>query len=322
MTLDLQPDRNLAMELVRATEAAAIRSFPFIGRGDKNGADGAAVDAMRAFLGTVHFEGKVVIGEGEKDNAPMLFNGEILGTGNGPKVDIAVDPIDGTSLTAAGRMNAISVIAISDRGTMLDASSVFKMNKLVVGSAGVGVCDISMSIKENIVEYARSASKSPDEVLVAVLDREYNMDVIEQVRSAGAATRLLRDGDVAAGIQAARSESRIDMALGVGGSPEGVITAAGVSALGGQMQGILHPLDAAERERGSAAGLKFDHVYQMRDMVASDNTFFVATGVTDGPLVSGVRKRGATIFAESIVVRGKSGTVRKVFAEYQASRWL
>lgn len=322
MTLDLQPDRNLAMELVRATEAAAIRSFPFIGRGDKNGADGAAVDAMRAFLGTVHFEGKVVIGEGEKDNAPMLFNGEILGTGNGPKVDIAVDPIDGTSLTAAGRMNAISVIAISDRGTMLDASSVFKMNKLVVGSAGVGVCDISMSIKENIVEYARSASKSPDEVLVAVLDREYNMDVIEQVRSAGAATRLLRDGDVAAGIQAARSESRIDMALGVGGSPEGVITAAGVSALGGQMQGILHPLDVAERERGSAAGLKFDHVYQMRDMVASDNTFFVATGVTDGPLVSGVRKRGATIFAESIVVRGKSGTVRKVFAEYQASRWL
>ena len=322
MTIDLQPDRNLAMELVRATEAAAIRSFPFIGRGDKNGADGAAVDAMRAFLGTVHFEGRVVIGEGEKDNAPMLFNGEILGTGNGPKVDIAVDPIDGTSLTAAGRMNAISVIAVSDRDTMLDASSVFKMNKLVVGSAGVGVCDISMSIKENIVEYAKSAGKSPDEVLVAVLDREYNMDVIEQVRSAGAATRLLRDGDVAAGIQAARSESRIDMAMGVGGSPEGVITAAGVSALGGQMQGILHPLDEVERERGTAAGLKFDHVYQMRDMVASDNTFFVATGVTDGPLVSGVRKRGDTIFAESIVVRGKSGTVRKVFAEYQASRWL
>ena len=322
MSLDFQPDRNLAMELVRATEAAAIRSFPFIGRGDKNGADGAAVDAMRAFLGTVHFEGRVVIGEGEKDNAPMLFNGEILGTGNGPKVDIAVDPIDGTSLTAAGRMNAISVIAVSDRGTMLDASSVFKMNKLVVGSAGAGVCDISMSIKENIVEYSNSAGKSADEVLVAVLDREYNMDVIEQVRSAGAATRLLRDGDVAAGIQAARTESRIDMAIGVGGSPEGVITAAGVSALGGQMQGILHPLDAAERERGTAAGLKFDHVYQMRDMVASDNTFFVATGVTDGPLVSGVRKRGDTIFAESIVVRGKSGTVRKVFAEYQASRWL
>jgi len=277
---------------------------------------------MRAFLGTVHFEGKVVIGEGEKDNAPMLFNGEILGTGKGPKVDIAVDPIDGTSLTAAGRMNAISVIAVSDRGTMLDASSVFKMDKLVVGKPGVGVCDISMSIEENIREYAESAAKPVDEVLVAVLDRDYNAGVVEEVRSAGAATRLLRDGDVAAGIQAARSESRIDIALGVGGSPEGVITAAGVRALGGQMQGILHPLSEDEREGGSAAGLKFDHVYQLDDMVSSDNTFFVATGVTDGPLVSGVRKRGGIIFAESIVVRGRSGTVRKVYAEYQASRWL
>jgi len=322
MSLEFQPDRNLAMELVRATEAAAIRSFPFIGRGDKNGADGAAVDAMRAFLGTVNFEGKVVIGEGEKDNAPMLFNGEILGTGNGPKVDIAVDPIDGTSLTAAGRMNAISVIAVSDRDTMLDASSVFKMDKLVVGKPGVGVCDISMSIAENIREYAKSAEKSVDEVLVAVLDREYNAAVVDEVRSAGAATRLLRDGDVAAGIQAARSESRIDIALGIGGSPEGVITAAGVRALGGQMQGILHPLSDEELQRGKEAGLKFDHVYQMNDMVNSDNTFFVATGVTDGPLVSGVRKRGGIIFAESIVVRGRSGTVRKVFAEYQASRWL
>jgi len=337
MSLEFQPDRNLAMELVRATEAAAIRSFPFIGRGDKNGADGAAVDAMRAFLGTVHFEGKVVIGEGEKDNAPMLFNGEILGTGSGPRVDIAVDPIDGTSLTAAGRMNAISVIAVSDRGTMLDAisviavsdrgtmldaSSVFKMNKLVVGKPGVGVCDLSMSIAENIREYSKSAGKPVDEVLVAVLDRDYNQGVVDEVRSAGAATRLLRDGDVAAGIQAARSESRIDIALGVGGSPEGVITAAGVRALGGQMQGILHPLSEEERLRGGEAGLRFDHVYQMNEMVSSDNTFFVATGVTDGPLVSGVRKRGEVIFAESIVVRGKSGTVRKVFAEYQASRWL
>lgn len=310
------------MELVRATEAAAIRSFPFIGKGDKNAADGAAVDAMRAFLGTVNFEGKVVIGEGEKDNAPMLFNGEILGTGNGPKVDIAVDPIDGTSLTAAGRMNAISVIAAADRGSMLDASSVFKMNKFVVGAPGVGVCDISMSIAENIKEYSRSAGKPVEEVLVAILDREYNMDFVDQVRSAGAATRLLRDGDVAAGIQAARSESRIDMAIGIGGSPEGVITAAGVRALGGQIQGILHPLSQQERERGSDAGLKFEHVYQMKDMVNSENTFFVATGVTDGPLVSGVRKRGGLIFAESIVVRGKTGTVRKVYAEYQAERWL
>lgn len=277
---------------------------------------------MRLFLGTVNFEGKVVIGEGEKDDASMLFNGEILGTGNGPKVDIAVDPIDGTSLTAAGRLNAISVIAASDRGSMLDASSVFKMNKFVVGAAGVGVCDITMNIEENLREYSKAAQKPVDEILVAVLDREYNQQVIDEVRSAGAATRLLRDGDVAGGIQAARGESRIDMCIGIGGSPEGVITAAGVSALGGQIQGILHPLNEDETTRGLAAGLKFDHVYQMNEMVNSENTFFVATGVTDGPLVAGVRKRGDLVFTESIVVRGKTGTVRRVFAEYQAARWL
>ncbi|MBT5089248.1 MAG: fructose-bisphosphatase class II, partial [Micrococcales bacterium] len=195
----LHPDRNLAMELVRATEAAAIRAYPFIGHGDKNAADGAAVDAMRAFLGTVNFEGLVVIGEGEKDDAPMLFNGEKVGTGLGPKVDIAVDPIDGTSLTAAGRQNAISVIAVSDRGSMLDASAVFKMNKLVAGPAGVGVIDIRQPIGENIREYAKAANKPVGEVVVAVLDREYNGELVEDIRSAGAGTRLLRDGDVAAG---------------------------------------------------------------------------------------------------------------------------
>lgn len=319
---ELHPDRNLAMELVRATEAAAIRAYPFIGKGDKNASDKAAVDAMRAFLGTVNFEGLVVIGEGEKDDAPMLFNGELVGNGNGPKVDIAVDPIDGTSLTAAGRQNAISVIAAADRGSMLDASAVYKMNKLVVGSPGVGVCDIRMTVKENLVEYSKAAGKPVDELLIAILDREYNQDLIDQVRSAGAATRLLRDGDVAGGIQAARSESRIDMCLGVGGSPEGIVTACGVKALGGLIQGILTPREQFEIDRGLAAGLRFDHVYEMDEMVSSDNTFFVATGVTDGPLVSGVRKRGGLVFTESIVIRGKSGTVRKVFAEYQAARWL
>ena len=319
---ELVADRNLAMELVRATEAAAIRAFPLIGKGDKNAADGAAVDAMRAFLGTVDFEGLVVIGEGEKDNAPMLFNGEIVGTGHGPKVDIAVDPIDGTSLTAAGRMNAISVIAVSDRGTMLDASSVYRMQKFVAGEPGVGVCDMSMSIKDNLTEYARAAKKDVAELLVAVLDRDYNEDVIDEVRSAGAATRLLRDGDVAGGIQAARSESRIDMCIGKGGSPEGIVTACGVRALGGFMQGKLAPRDESEIVAGNKAGLKFDYVYQMDELVSSDNTFFVATGVTDGPLVSGVRKKGNLILAESVVIRGKTGTVRKIFAEYQAARWL
>jgi fructose-1,6-bisphosphatase II len=277
---------------------------------------------MRAFLGTVNFEGLVVIGEGEKDNAPMLFNGELVGNGQGPKVDIAVDPIDGTSLTAAGRNNAISVIAVSDRGSMLDASAVYKMNKLVTGPAGVGVCDIRRPIGENIRAYAKSAGKEVDEMVVAVLDREYNSELIQQIRDTGAATRLLLDGDVAGGIQAARGDSRIDICAGVGGSPEGIVTACGIRALGGFMQGILAPREDFERERGLAAGLKFDYVYEMNEMVSSDNTFFVATGVTDGALLSGVKKKGDMIFTESIVIRGRSGTVRKVFAEYQASRWI
>ena len=310
------------MELVRATEAAAIRAYPFIGKGDKNAADGAAVDAMRAFLGTVNFEGKVVIGEGEKDDAPMLFNGEIVGTGQGPKVDIAVDPIDGTSLTAAGRQNAISVIAVSDRGSMLDASAVYKMDKFVVGPAGKDVCDIRKPIAENIRAYAKAAGKAIDEVLVAVLDRDYNAVLIEEIRAAGAATRLLRDGDVASGIQAAREDSRIDMSVGIGGSPEGIVTACGIKALGGLIQGILKPREDFEFENGEKAGLKFDYVYEMDEMVASDNTFFVATGVTDGALLSGVRKRKGLVLTESIVIRGRSGTVRKVHAEYQANRWI
>lgn len=318
----LHPDRNLAMELVRATEAAAIRAYPFIGKGDKNAADGAAVDAMRAFLGTVNFEGLVVIGEGEKDDAPMLFNGEVVGTGQGPKVDIAVDPIDGTSLTAAGRQNAISVIAVSDRGSMLDASAVYKMNKFVVGPMGRDVCDIRKPIAENIRAYAKASAKAVDEVVVAVLDRAYNAELIEEIRAAGAATRLLRDGDVASGIQAAREQSRIDMSVGIGGSPEGIVTACGIKALGGLIQGILAPTEDFELERGEAAGLKFNHVYEMDEMVSSDNTFFVATGVTDGALMSGVRKRGDLVFTESIVIRGRSGTVRTVLAEYQADRWI
>lgn len=322
MSQEIHPDRNLAMELVRATEAAAIRSYPFIGKGDKNAADGAAVDAMRAFLGTVNFEGLVVIGEGEKDNAPMLFNGEVVGTKNGPKVDIAVDPIDGTALTAAGRQNAISVIAVSDRGSMLDASTVFKMNKLAVGESGVGVCDIRMPIDENIKEFSKKTKKPVDEIVVAVLDREYNQGYVDKIRSVGAAARLFRDGDVAMGIQAAHHESRVDICYGEGGSPEGIVTACGVRALGGQIQGILAPKTETELQNGKAAGLKFEHVYEMNDMVSSDNTFFVATGVTDGPLLAGVRKSGNYILTESIVIRGKSGTLRKVYAEYLASRWV
>ena len=319
--LRIHPDRNLGMELVRATEAAAIRSFPFVGRGDKNGADGAAVDAMRAFLNTVDFSGTIVIGEGEKDNAPMLFNGEVVGTGDGPSCDIAVDPIDGTSLTSAGRQNAISVIAASDRGTMLDASSVFYMDKLVTGFEGVGIVDIRQSIAENIHALAAAKGKPVGEMVIAVLDRPRHDGIIQEIRDAGAGTRLLLDGDVAGGINAAREEARIDMCIGIGGSPEGIVTACAIKALGGFIQGRLAPKDDAEAQGGIAAGLKMDYVYEANELVNSDNTFFVATGVTDGALVGGVRRKGPIIRTDSIIMRGKSGTIRRVQADYLAERW-
>src|SRR4051794_10123152 len=317
-----RPDRNLALELVRATEAAAIRAVPFIGKGDKLAADGAAVDAMRAFLGTVNFDGVVVIGEGEKDKAPMLFNGEHVGNGNGPQADIAVDPIDGTSMTAQGRQNALSMIAVADRGTMLDASSVFYMEKLVTGPAGIGVVDIRKPIGENIRALAKAKGKPVDEIQVAVLDRPRHTQLIEEIRAAGAGTRLLLDGDVAGGINAARYETRIDMCVGTGGSPEGVATACAIKALGGLIQGRLAPKTDEERQHGIDAGLKFDYVYGADELVRSDNTFFVATGVTDGGLVEGVRRKGPIIRTESIVLRSRSGTIRRVLADHQASKWL
>mgnify|MGYP001547886395 FL=1 len=320
--LFIHPDRNLAMELVRATEAAAIRATPWIGRGNKIAADQAAVDAMRKFLATVNFQGLVVIGEGEKDDAPMLFNGELVGTGQGPQVDIAVDPIDGTSLTAAGRSHAISMIAVSERGTMLDASSVFYMEKLVSSEEGIGVLDIDKPLAENIAALAKAKGKPIDEIRVAVLDRPRHEGLIQEIRDAGAGTRLIFDGDVAAGINAARHDSRIDMAVGIGGSPEGVATACAIKALGGFMQGKLAPQHDDERQRGLDAGLKFDHVYGLDDLVRSDNTFFIATGVTDGELVRGVRRQGGLISTESIALRSRSGTMRRVSADHQASKWL
>jgi fructose-1,6-bisphosphatase II len=321
-TLFQHPDRNLAMELVRATEAAAIRAVPFIGKGDKLGADGAAVDAMRKFLGTVEFDGVVVIGEGEKDNAPMLYNGEHVGLGMGPSCDIAVDPIDGTSLTAAGRQNAISMIAVSDRGTMLDASSVFYMDKIVSGAEGIGVIDIRQPIGDNIREFAKSKGKPVSEIIVAVLDRPRHEGLIDEIRTAGAGTRLMLDGDVAGGINAAAYGTRIDLCVGIGGSPEGVATACAIKALGGFIQGRLAPNTEDERVKGAAAGLKFDYVYEADELVRSDNTFFVATGVTDGTLVNGVRRLGPIIRTESIVLRSRSGTIRRVSADHLAQKWL
>lgn len=321
-TLFLHPDRNLALELVRATEAAAIRAVPFIGRGDKNAADGAAVDAMRKFLGTVNFAGTIVIGEGEKDQAPMLFNGEVVGNGRGPACDIAVDPIDGTSLTAAGRQNAISMIAAADRGAMLDAHSVFYMDKIVTGPEGVGVVDIRQPIAENIRALAKAKGKAVGEMYIGVLDRPRHEQLIADIRAAGAGTRLLLDGDVAGGINAASYEGRLDMCVGIGGSPEGVATACAIKALGGLIQTVLAPKTDDEKQKGLDAGLTFDHVYTADELVRGDNTFFVATGVTDGMLTRGVQRKGPIIRTESIVLRARSGTVRRVIADHQAEKWL
>ncbi|GAA2006211.1 class II fructose-bisphosphatase [Microbacterium ulmi] len=319
----LHPDRNLALELVRATEAAAIRSVPFIGRGAKEAADGAAVDAMRAFLTTVDFDGVIVIGEGEKDNAPMLFNGEHVGTGRGPQCDVAVDPIDGTSLTAAGRNNALSVLAVSDRGTMLDASSVFYMDKLVTGPAGVGVVDIRLPVAENIRLLAKALGKPVDEIVVSVLNRPRHDRLIAEIREAGAGTRLMTDGDVAGGINAARHNARTDMCIGVGGSPEGIVTACAIKALGGHIQGRLWPRDDDEKQKGQDAGLKLDgYIYEADELVRGRNTIFVATGVTNGELVAGVGRENGYVYTESVVLRGTSGTLRRISSEHLASKWL
>ena len=321
-SLFLHPDRNLGMELVRATEAAAIRAVPYIGRGDKNAADGAAVDAMRKFLGTVAFDGVVVIGEGEKDHAPMLYNGEHVGTGSGPACDIAVDPIDGTSLTAAGRQNALSMIAVADRGSMYDPSAVFYMDKIVTGHEGHGVVDLRQPIGENIRTLAKAKNKDVADMVIAVLDRPRHQQLVEEIRATGAGTRMLLDGDVAGGINAAMYGTRIDMCVGKGGTPEGIITACALKALGGFIQGRLAPKDDEERQKAIDAGHDLDRILGIDDLVTSDNTYFVATGVTDGQLVEGVRKRGPVIRTESIVLRGRSGTVRRVVAEHLAEKWL
>jgi fructose-1,6-bisphosphatase II len=264
-----------------------------------------------------------VIGEGEKDDAPMLFNGESVGNGRGPQCDIAVDPIDGTTLTAEGRNNALSVIAVSDRGTMLDASSVFYMDKIVTGPAGVGVVDIELPISENINRLAKALGKPVDELVVSVLNRPRHAELIQEIRDTGAGTRLMSDGDVAGGINAARHNARTDMCVGIGGSPEGIVTACAIKALGGHIQGRLWPRDDDEKQRGIDAGLKLDgYVYEADEVVKGKNTSFVATGVTNGELVAGVRREGDFVYTESVVLRGASGTLRRITSEHLTSKWL
>ena len=318
---DWQPDRNLGMELVRATEAAAMRATPWIGRGDKNAADGAAVDAMRRFLSTVNMTGTVVIGEGEKDDAPWLYNGEVVGNGLGAECDVAVDPIDGTRLTAEGRPGALSVIAVADRGSMYDPSAVFYMDKLVCGPEGVGVVDINRPIGENIRALARAKNVDVSDIRVAVLDRPRHEQLITDIRAAGAGTRLLIDGDVAGGVNAARWDSRIDLCVGVGGTPEGIITACAVKALGGVIQARLWPKDDEEREQALAAGHDLDRVLEANDLVSSDNCYFVATGITSADFVDGVQRSGPFVRAESIVMRSHSRTIRHIVSDMDPSRW-
>ncbi len=308
------PDRNLALELVRVTEAAAMAGGRWVGRGDKNAADGAAVAAMRHLISSVSMNGVVVIGEGEKDHAPMLFNGEQVGDGTGPSVDVAVDPIDGTTLTAKGMTNAVSVMAVSERGSMYDPSAVFYMDKLATGPEAADVVDIRLPVAENIRRVAKAKHGSVSDVTVVLLDRPRHQKLAEEIRAAGARIRYVSDGDVAGSIMAARPDTGIDLLLGVGGTPEGIISACAMKCIGGVLQGRLWPKDDDERQRAIDAGHDLDAVLTTDELVKGDNCFFVATGITDGELLRGIRYRGGGCTTQSLVMRSKSGTIRTIDA--------
>ena len=283
------PSRNLALELVRVTETAAIAASRWIGRGEKNLADQEAVDAMRRMIGTVAMNGIVVIGEGEKDNAPMLFNGEKVGDGSGPACDVALDPIDGTTLTAKGMNNAISVIAVSERGSMFDPSAVFYMEKLVAGPESADVVDITAPVKANLKAVAKAKHMSVSELTVVVLDRPRHDDLVRDIREAGGRIKFITEGDVAGAVMAARAGTGIDLLMGIGGTPEGIIAACAMKCLGGVIQGLLRPKDDSEKASAIAAGYKLDQVYTTKDLVNSDDVFMAATGITDGELLKGVK---------------------------------
>jgi fructose-1,6-bisphosphatase II len=316
------PDRNLAMELVRVTEAAAMAAGRWMGRGDKEAADGAAVDAMRAVLNTVSMDGIVVIGEGEKDDAPMLYNGEQIGDGSSFKADIAVDPIDGTTLTSLGRPNAISVIALSERGTMFNPGPCVYMEKIAVGPEAYDAVDLTASVKANLKWVAKALRKDINDVTAVVLDRDRHSDIIRECREAGARIRLIPDGDVAGAISVAWPESGADILFGIGGTPEGVIAACALKCLGGNIQGRLWPRNEDERSRAVEAGYDLDRVLMLDDLVSGEDVFFSATGITDGELLKGVRYRGAGATTQSLVMRGKSGTIRKMDATHRLKKLM
>jgi fructose-1,6-bisphosphatase II len=303
-------DRNLALELVRVTEAAALAAGRWVGRGDKEGGDGAAVDAMRKLINSISMQGVVVIGEGEKDRAPMLYNGEKVGDGTGVEVDVAVDPIDGTTLMAKGMPNAVSVLAVAERGAMFDPSAVFYMQKLAVGPDCVDVIDINAGVRENLRRIAKVKKSGISDVTVCILDRPRHAQLVQEVREAGARIRFISDGDIAGAISAAREGSETDVLMGVGGTPEGITAACALKCLGGAIQAKLWPSDDAERDKALTAGHDLDRVLHTDDLVTGNNCFFVATGVTSGDLLRGVRYRSGGAYTQSIVMRSKSGTIR------------
>ena len=318
METQQRPDRNLAMDLMRATEAASLAAGRWMGRGDKNAADAAAVEAMRVVLSSVAMDGTVVIGEGEKDEAPMLFNGEQIGDGSPPSMDIAVDPIDGTTLTSLGRGGAISVIAMSERGTMFDPGPCVYMEKVAAGPAAADVIDLNAPVKANLEAVAKALGEKVSDVTAVILDRDRHTDIISECREAGARIRLIPDGDVAGAISVAWRNSGNDVLFGIGGTPEGVIAACALKCLGGSIQGRLWPRNDEERTAARDAGYDLDQVLMIDDLVAGNDVFFAATGITDGELLRGVRYWGDGAGTQSLVMRSKSGTIRIMEATH---RW-
>jgi len=320
---DGKPDRNLALELVRVTEAAAMAAGRWVGRGDKEAADQAAVDAMRLMIDSVDMEGIVVIGEGEKDNAPMLYNGEKVGTGTGPSVDVAVDPIDGTTLTSKGMANALSVIAVTPRGAMFDPGAAVYMDKIAVGPEAADEIDIEAPPAENIKRVARAKGIRPEDVSVVLLERDRHEGLVKAIREAGARVMFITDGDVAGAIVAAAPERRgADLLMGIGGTPEGVVAATALKCIGGAMQGKLYPRNDEERQALLDGGYDIDRVLSTEDLVAGDDVFFAASGITHGGLLQGVQYRRDRIVTHSMVMRGRSGTVRYIDAHHEVEKLM
>lgn len=314
------PDRNLALELVRVTESGALAASRWMGRGDKEGADGAAVEAMRLMLSSVTMDGTVIIGEGEKDEAPMLYNGERLGNGNGAKVDVAVDPIDGTTLTAYGRGNALAVLAVSDANTMFDPGPFVYMEKIAVGPECKGAIDIDATTTENLHRIAGAKRCRISDLTAIVLDRPRHDALVAEIREAGARIKLIPDGDVAGAIATAWPDADADILIGIGGTPEGVITAAALKCMGGEIQGRVWARDDTERQQAEELGYDLTRVLHTDDLVSGDNCFFAATGITEGDLLKGVRFDAEGATTQSLVMRSKSGTVRQINASHRLNK--